>query len=190
MADWECRFCKALTSDERDKCWNCARRRDDETGLVAMNAAPKGSTSPKGPPQLATNTGGNKPIDRQVWVVIAIVGGLMFVFGLFRMNSISSQLMRGFGGRDDVGIALLVVGGLLLVGGILSFANSPRPERADSPAPLGNIQPASSVTHAPGAPQISSLDALERLADLKQRGMLTDLEFDSQKKKLLERETF
>lgn len=104
-----------------------------------------------------------------------------------------SQLTRAFGGNDGIGLLLLVCGGALAVGGAILFLNSgsavgspaegiaTQVVRNDPPTATDHIgsqkPPASSAT--------VSIEHLERLAALKERGVLTDAEFEAQKQKLL-----
>lgn len=63
---------------------------------------------------------------KPVGVMAAVVGCLMFLFGLVRFNSAESQLIRAFGGSDGLGMTLLVGGILFSIGGALTalFASS------------------------------------------------------------------
>jgi hypothetical protein len=42
--------------------------------------------------------------------LLAAVGALLVIFGVVRLNSMESQLMRAFGGQDNLAIILLAVG--------------------------------------------------------------------------------
>jgi hypothetical protein len=92
-----------------------------------------------------------------------------------RFNSMESQIVRGLGGTDSVGAFLLVVGGLLAVGGLLmAFALTPNAASSAKPE----------VVNKPNI-ITTKIDELERLAELKERGLLSDEEFQKQKREIL-----
>ena len=60
-------------------------------------------------------------------------------------------------------------------------ASAPEPERAPGPPPpVSPVRPDGAAPHAP-----STTTELERLADLRARGVLTEDEFQAQKAKIL-----
>ena len=76
---WECRTCKALNQQDNDTCWNCQRTKASPAVKLVDDAL----KSPF--------------LDRLTTQVLAIIGGLMFLFGLIRFNSLGSQMVRGLG---------------------------------------------------------------------------------------------
>jgi hypothetical protein len=58
-----------------------------------------------------------------------------------------------------------------------------RPQRQGQPASVASTPPGSAPTTPPAAP--STTGELERLAELRDRGVLTEAEFQIQKKKIL-----
>jgi hypothetical protein len=145
-------------------------------------------------------------------VATAVVGGLMFAFGLVRFNSAESQLRRAFGGSDEASVFILIIGGLMVLGGtIAAILESKRTPHATSNsatgqcpncakynypdanqcafcgASLSQAKTADRVHSAPASakPASNSLEELERLAALKERGVLSNEEFEQQKKKIL-----
>ena len=165
MADWECKACKALTSEETVKCWNCGRSRSDKSPI----------------PQKSTTSSADST--NQTWIILAAVGGALILGGLFRLNSFESQFVRGMGGQDNAGIALLVAGAVL---GLIGISNMSSKKSSQSESGSGSIGPG-----APAAETASSsgTDAMivqiEKLAELKEKGIITQQEFDEQKQSLL-----
>ena len=94
-------------------------------------------------------------------------------------------MIRGFGGTDGLGLLLLIGGGVLAIGGAIAFFNSTSSAPTEAPAapqasPNGSGSQAASVS-----PVGSPIEQLKRLAALKERGALTESEFEAQKRKLL-----
>lgn len=150
-------------------------------------------------------------------IAAAVIGGLLFLFGLVRFNSAESQLVRAFGGSDGTAMFLLFAGGFLAVAGAFAAFNASEAEaKADagtnkcpscgrynyleatkcefcghSLSKLASIDPATTkpeIVNPPTptpTPSGNSIEQLERLAALKERGMLSDEEFQQQKRKVL-----
>jgi hypothetical protein len=149
------------TDQNKDRCWNCDRERGAIPGLqdlaVVMNANPL-----MGLP------------NRNAATAVALGGGLLFLLGLVRFNSFASQVVRGMGGTDGLSVLLLLAGaGLALWGGHALYES--RPDAPNGPAPLKENT----------TPQSDRISQLERLAALKERGLLSADEFDAQKRQLL-----
>ncbi len=150
---------------------------------------------------------------KQEAIAAAVIGVLMFLFGLVRFNSAASQLARAFGGKDDISVLLLVVGGILAIGGAFWAFNAPKTqaevdagtnkcpkcgcynfleakkceECGHSLSKLASSDPATTqpeIVNSP-TPSGNSIEQLERLAALKDRGVLSDEEFQQQKRKIL-----
>jgi len=174
--NWECLSCKALNPQDQNTCWNCKRPK----GAPAIDQAAASPESPWGVSRWLDDES-----DRQLKIAIAIVGGLIFLFGLVRFNSMESQLVRGFGGRDVLGVFMLIGGGLLTVLGAYPLMGSRVFKTgARSPAPESSAGGGTSATASPNPPA-NAIEQLERLAALKDRGILSAEEFEEQKKKLL-----
>ncbi|MDJ1480249.1 superinfection immunity protein [Cytophagaceae bacterium YF14B1] len=97
------------------------------------------------------------------------IGGILFLFiyflptivGLIRRNLMPIALINLFMGWTVIGWVIAIV-----------WANSP-----DSKTAI--------VPQSPETPRPSLTDELEKLAQLKERGILTDSEFEEQKRKIL-----
>lgn len=150
---------------------------------------------------------------KQSAIAALVIGCLMFLFGLIRFNSAASQFVRAFGGSDGLGMFLLVAGGILAVGGAFAaFNDSDTQADADTGTnkcpscgrynfleatsceycshvltkPLSdNVAKTRSDIVNPSVSTGNYIEQLERLASLKERGALSDEEFQQQKEKLL-----
>jgi len=151
--------------------------------------------------------------EKQGATAVAVIGGLVFLLGLVRFNSLESQLVRGFGGSDRLGLVLLIVGGVAAVSGAISAYHAPNTQAAaeegtskcpscgrynfreatncvncgQSLATLAASTPAGTSSEIIGSLKHSHniIEEMERLAALKERGVLSDEEFQQQKGKLL-----
>lgn len=165
---WECRTCKALNQQDNDTCWNCQRTKASPAVKLVDDAL----KSPF--------------LDRLTTQVLAIIGGLMFLFGLIRFNSLGSQMVRGFGGSDNVGVVFMILGGLLVVIGGYPLLGS-QSTRTDARTATPQVPARDGTSTVVSSNQLANeIEQLERLAALRDRGVLSDQEFDAQKKKLLD----
>jgi hypothetical protein len=123
-----------------------------------------------------------------------------------------SQVIRTFGGTDGLGMFLLVAGGILAVAGVASAFSVPVPRTEATASAVTTNCPscgrlvfpnmtkcgcgqilitANDFLHAkeeigkPIVPAGDTIEQLERLTALKERGALSDHEFQQQKSKLL-----
>jgi hypothetical protein len=112
---------------------------------------------------------------RESGVVIAIVGFVLLMLGAVRWNSVASQMVRGFGGSDGLGVLLLLFGSIGLATGLCLFvAGQATPAAA----------PPSTPVQTPEA-NLSVEARIRKLADLRSKELITDTEFDEKKRDIL-----
>ena len=121
---------------------------------------------------------------RQVWTVDVPSDGDYRVTtkGNFRSIGVNPQLWLGHGPPLPGTLVPVVAAGLVLLGGLIWFAFSRIRRRRPSVGPPTGAPVA--VTFD-GSPAADHTEALERLADLRDRGALTEAEFETEKAKIL-----
>jgi cytochrome c biogenesis protein CcdA len=121
--------------------------------------------------QVVAQPSANSSVRRAIGAVLAAVGIVFIIFGVTVLNSMESQLKRGVGGEVDVNaLACFIVGIPAFLCGVF-FAVYP----------FNESQPASVNSQAADTPE----ERLQRLADLRQRGIITELEVEQQRAKIL-----
>jgi len=137
-------------------------------------------------PVSATSQDAAAPIMNSNIAVALLVGGAVLVlFGLVDFNSAGSQLKRAIGVSDPLPVALMVFGAIMAVAGlvgILSAQSTSNSQSTGARSTLPNqmVPPATSELSGKTA-----IEQLERLGALKEKGLLTQEEFDAQKKKII-----
>jgi len=112
----------------------------------------------------------------------------MFLFGLVEFNSAESQLRRAMGQspRDIVAFLIVVGAAAVIMGAINGFKTS-----AGDRQNFQHTNTSTYPTDATGRANVDSrgqgdtIQQIERLVALKERGALTDAEFQQEKAKLL-----
>ncbi len=184
---WKCASCGELLEAQFDVCWKCGTAKPgfkaaSPSQVSQLNHASDGATVPE-PSDLIEEL--SKPIEPQTgpstfFILLLIAGVVLFALGLVRFNSIESQILRaGRDGRDALGIILLFVGGSLATVGSLGVFGGSRPtvrQPEDFPDRSGHLDA-----------NAETVNLLERLALLKEKGALTDEEFQRQKQDILSR---
>ena len=78
---------------------------------------------------------------KPIGAVLGAIGGVVTILGIVRLNSLESQLVRGFGGSDSQATMMLCIGVLLLVIGIGMFVTASQAEAPPTTtnAPRGRV---------------------------------------------------
>jgi len=61
---------------------------------------------------------------KTVSIAILAIGAALSVAGLIHMNSNASQLRSAFGGTDEEGITMLIIGIIAVIGGAIALSRS------------------------------------------------------------------
>lgn len=181
----ECGHRSADGSKFCEKCGTPTKASVTASLQPAASAAP-GVPFPEVPTAVAPPTDAESQVSsRQLGAGAAVVGGILLLLAMMQFNSITSQIVRAAGGTDSTGLLLLIAGGVLAFGGAVSFfgAGGKVEEFAQTAGQGASAIKAALVTSTSAAP--SPIEQLERLGALKEKGLLSEAEFEAQKKKLL-----
>src|ERR1051325_3411632 len=81
MEYWECKFCKALTTQEKNVCWNCGKTRAQSDAPVAATAAATAPATPA-PSTKAENTEAKYPALRTISTLLSVFAVLLLVLSI------------------------------------------------------------------------------------------------------------
>ena len=182
---WRCASCGESIEAQFDSCWKCGSVRPGGTNANSREPAQpdvaNGATLPDASDLIEELS---KPLDPRsgpsVFFILLLIAGIgLFAFGLVRFNSIASQIIRAGRDQDALGIVLLFAGvSLAIIGSLGVFGGS------HSTVSKSN----DSVQNNGLGENAEIVQLLERLASLKERGLLTDEEFQRQKQTILSRQ--
>lgn len=150
----QCQRCGTKTTWGRAHCDDCWRVVTEEGSVGESPSAQIRASSPD--------------TTRQAGGVVGVIGILLLVFGAIRWNSLASQIARGFGGSDGVGLLLLLAGAAAVAIGSWHYF--------DASSARGNL---------PSAVSRSAEDRIRQLDDLRSKHLITDAEFEQRKKDII-----
>jgi hypothetical protein len=81
MEHWECKFCKGLTTEDKNVCWNCGKARAETDAAVAVKA---GATAPAAPApsSKAEDTEAKYPALRTISTLLSVFAVLVLVLSI------------------------------------------------------------------------------------------------------------
>lgn len=161
----QCPHCGDTVRDSHlsEVCMNCMKRLPDEI-ISALPGLAWRATGRSGSSGFST---AGPLITREISIVIGIAGFVLLVLGALRWNSIGSQVARGMGQTDDLGIIMLLGGAAGLIFGGYSFFGS---NGAD-------------ISSLPKSTTVES--RLRQLEDLRAKNLITDSQYEQRKQEII-----
>ena len=109
---------------------------------------------------------------RKFGLVVGLAGLVLLLFGALRWTSLESQLLRGFGRTDGLGLGLLLCGAVGAIYGGWEFLS-----RNPVPPSRGPV---------PSAAEAGSVESrLRQLEDLKAKGLIDPTDYEQRKREII-----